>query len=315
MVESLQIRRNLNSQRATLARDPANAHPTAENYRRDQHLLHMGTSNRYGAEVQADKTRPVPPSVPADLSTSISDSRYVCLQAAIDCQTGFSPIWHYLRSGWADHGGQTMKGTSISILLLAFGATGASTPVLADDLLGFYVGAAVGEAHVRTAKDINGDTDYDYHFDEQHGAWKMVVGFRPISPLGIELEYIEFGNPSSGPSNTGLGGLSKADQKAATLFGLGYLPLPVPFLDVYGKLGIARLHTTTTEVSPIPLCPAGLTSCSPTTFSMSDSSTNFAYGAGVQGKIGSLAIRAEYERINASGGNPDIFSLGVVWIF
>jgi hypothetical protein len=33
----------------------------------------------------------------------------------------------------------------------------------------------------------------------------------------------------------------------------------------------------------------------------------------VQGKIGHLAIRAEYKRINASGGDPDIFSLGVTW--
>jgi hypothetical protein len=143
----------------------------------------------------------------------------------------------------------------------------------------------------------------------------VTVGIRPISPLGVELEYIDFGNPSVGLSNTGLGGLSKADQKAVTLFGLGYLPLPVPFFDVYGKLGIARLHITTTEVSPTPICPAGFTSFSPTTFNISDSSTNFAHGAGVQGKIGSLAIRAEYERISASGGNPDVFSLGITWTF
>jgi OmpA-like transmembrane domain len=174
-----------------------------------------------------------------------------------------------------------MKGTSFSILLLAFGATCASTRVLADDLLGFYVGAAIGESYVRTSKEIVGDTGYDYHFDRQQSAWKVTAGLRPISPLGVELEYIDFGNPIAGLSNTGLGGLSRADQKAVTLFGLGYLPLPVPFLDVYGKLGIARLHTTTTEVAPIPFCPAGFTPCSPTTFNISDSSTNFAYGAGV----------------------------------
>jgi opacity protein-like surface antigen len=208
-----------------------------------------------------------------------------------------------------------MKGTSFRILLLVLGATGASNRVLADDLLGFYVGAAIGESHVRTAKEIVGDTGYDYHFDGQHSAWKATAGIRPISPLGVELEYIDFGNPSAGLSSSGLGGLSKADQKAVTLFGLGYLPLPLPFLDVYGKQGIARLHTTTTEISPIPFCPVGFTSCSPTTFNISDSSTNFAYGAGVQGKVGSLAIRAEYERISASGGNPDIFSLGVTWTF
>jgi hypothetical protein len=58
-----------------------------------------------------------------------------------------------------------MKGTSFGILLLALGATGAPTRVLAFDLLGFYVGAAVGESHVRTAKEIVGDTGYDYRFD------------------------------------------------------------------------------------------------------------------------------------------------------
>ncbi|MGB6310743.1 MAG: outer membrane beta-barrel protein [Steroidobacteraceae bacterium] len=208
-----------------------------------------------------------------------------------------------------------MKGTSFSLLLLAFGATCASTRVLADDLLGFYVGGAIGQSHVRTAKEILGDSGYNYEFDGQHSAWKVTAGIRPISPLGVELEYIEFGNPSAGLSNAALGGLSKADQKVAALFGLGYLPIPVPFLDVYGKLGIARLHTTTTEVSPIPFCPAGFTSCNPTTFNIADSSTNFAYGAGVQGKIGSLAIRAEYEGVSASGGNPYIFSLGVTWTF
>src|ERR1700684_829389 len=127
-----------------------------------------------------------------------------------------------------------MKGTSFGIFLLAFGATCASTRVLADDLPGFYVGAAIGESHVSTVKEIVGDNGYDYEFDGQHSAWKVTAGVRPISPLGVELEYIDFGNPSAGLSNAGFGGLSKADQRAVTLFGLGYLPIPVPFLDVYG---------------------------------------------------------------------------------
>src|ERR1700691_570121 len=104
-----------------------------------------------------------------------------------------------------------MKGTSFSIFFLTFGATCAPTRVLADDLLGFYAGAAIGESHVRTAKEIVGDTGYDYQFDGQHSAWKVTAGIRPISPLGVELEYIDFGNPSAGLSNAIFGGLSKAD--------------------------------------------------------------------------------------------------------
>jgi hypothetical protein len=48
---------------------------------------------------------------------------------------------------------------------------------------------------------------------------------------------------------------------------------------------------------------------------VNDWSTNVAFGLGVQGKLGSLAIRAEYERIAANAGNPDLLSLGVTWTF
>jgi opacity protein-like surface antigen len=207
-----------------------------------------------------------------------------------------------------------LKRTLVGMLLPSLGSLGASTPLLANDLLGLYVGAAVGESHVRADQEILGDTDYVYDFDKQHFAWKVMAGIRPISPLGVELDYIDFGNPS-GNSTAGFGGLSQADAKAEALFGLGYLPLPVPFLDVYGKLGIARSHMTVTEFPPVPSCPAGSTPCHANTFNISASSTNLAYGVGVQGKLGSLAIRAEYERISVSGGNPDILSVGVTWNF
>ena len=207
-----------------------------------------------------------------------------------------------------------MAAKSTLIFALVLSATLLSPMANGDNLLGLYVGAGVGEGHVRTSQEILGDTDYDYPFDALHSAWKVTAGIRPISPFGVEVEYIDFGDPSNGPSPFGLGGLSRADQKAVALFGLGYLPL-TPLLDVYGKAGIARLRTTAAEVSPSPDCPAGSTSCGPTAFNISDRSTNFAWGLGVQGKIGALAIRAEYERISAGGGNPDILSLGVTWTF
>jgi hypothetical protein len=125
-----------------------------------------------------------------------------------------------------------MKGTSLRALVLVLGAGCASTRVLADDALGFYVGAGIGESHVRTAQEILSDTAYDSRLDELHGAWKLTTGIRPTSLLGAELEYIDFGNPRGGNAISGLGGITQADAKALTLFGLDYLPLPVPFLDV-----------------------------------------------------------------------------------
>jgi opacity protein-like surface antigen len=211
-----------------------------------------------------------------------------------------------------------MERASISILLVIFGATCAFTRAVAGDVLGFYVGAAFGESHLRTEKEILGDTDYDYLLEGHHSAWYVAAGIRPIQPLGVELQYIDFGKLNAGlRAPIGQGGLTGIDAKAGTLSALGYLPLPVPFLDVYGRLGVARLHTTTTEVGPAPyLCPAiEGNSCLAPVSDISDWSTNLAYGAGVQGKIGSLAIRAEYERISSSGENPSIASLGVTWTF
>jgi hypothetical protein len=219
-----------------------------------------------------------------------------------------------------------MHRTSVSALLFVVGATAASTPVLADDLLGFYVGAAFGQSHVRTSKEIIGDTNFDYDFDATHSAWKLTAGFRPIAPFGVEVEYLDFGN-ASGSGNVGFGGLTQADAKAMALFGVGYLPLPVPFLDVYGKLGVARLHTTVSEVAPVPVdappslsaaCPVGVQPCGlpgEVALTLSDWTTNVAFGVGVQGKFGPLAIRAEYERLGGSGDSPDLLSFGATWTF
>ncbi len=203
------------------------------------------------------------------------------------------------------------------ICFLGLGVACASTRVFADDLLRLYVGAAIGQSDVRASKEINGDTDFDFDFDARHAGWKATVGVRPIAPLGAELQYIDFGNASNANAVGGFGGLSQVDEKAVTLFGLGYLPIPVPFLDVYGKLGIARLHAAATEVPPVPSCPLYIDFCSPASaaFKISSSTTGVAFGAGVQGKIASLAIRAEYERINAAGNRPDLLSLGITWTF
>jgi opacity protein-like surface antigen len=191
------------------------------------------------------------------------------------------------------------------------GALCASPLAIAESPLGIYVGAGVGESDVRTDNDASGS---EFRFDGHHSAWKAIVGVRPISPLGVEGEYIDFGNPSTSRSNAFVDGFMAADAKATAVFGLGYLPLPVPFLDFYGKAGVARLHSTSEEAGPAPFCPASFVGpCLPGTLKQSAWSTNFAYGAGAQGEVGALAVRAEYERINASGGNPDIFSVSVTW--
>jgi hypothetical protein len=188
-----------------------------------------------------------------------------------------------------------------------------STVAVADDPLGVYVGAALGEAHVRSEELRSGETT-PYTFGHSSVGWKVFVGARPLSVLGIELAYSDFGSVNLPPPCCTAFFNADSNQDAATAFGIAYLPLPVPYLDIYGKLGVARLHTQSQVATQPASCPAGST-CGVYSVTQSQSSTDLAYGAGAQAKFGSLAVRIEYERINASGGNPDLFALGLSWTF
>jgi hypothetical protein len=189
----------------------------------------------------------------------------------------------------------------------------AASVALADNPAGFYLGAGVGYSDLRN-DGFGYDNYYGYHDDST--AWKLIAGIRPIAPLGAELEYIDFGHADDNPNYFYGGDYYNGDRtyaKATALFGVGYLPMPVPFLDVYGKAGVARLQQTTTTY--YDGCFNGQ-NCAPSgVYRDNDWSTNFAYGVGVQGRWSSLGVRAEYERISASGGNPDALTVSATWTF
>jgi len=195
------------------------------------------------------------------------------------------------------------------IATLAAGLALASQSALAADPLGFYLGGAIGQANVRLDQSVS---DTATSFDEHHSGWKAMIGFRPISVVGAELEYIDFGKPNT--TNTSATGTTQteAQSKAAALFGMVYLPLPVPFLDVFGKAGYSRLQTTADVVGI--QCMSGAEHCG-NLFALNRTDARLAYGAGAQLKFASVAIRAEYERIDASTGDPDMLSLGLTWGF
>ncbi len=184
---------------------------------------------------------------------------------------------------------------------------------MADDPLAIYLGAALGEAHVRSEELRSGETT-PFTFDQTHVGWKVFVGVRPLSVVGVELAYSDFGSVNTPPPGIFSYFNSNSKQNATSAYGIGYLPLPVPYLDLYGKLGVARLHTQSQVATQPPTCPVGLI-CTIYSVSQNQSSVDLAYGAGAQAKFGAFAVRIEYERIDASGGNPDLFSLGLSWNF
>ncbi len=201
-----------------------------------------------------------------------------------------------------------------ALLVFAAGALGASTSVLADNPLGAYIGAGAGISNVGSD-----NYAYNYGYNGNFGnnlVWKVMAGIRPISVVGAELEYIDFG------SNNGHDGYygnnyyfgPNSHPKATVLYGVGYLPLPLPFLDVYGKLGAARLQTDITSFSS-PGYGTCAQPCIATPYRIDQSDNKFAYGAGVQTHFQDFTFRAEYEGINSQYGNPAAFTVGFTWTF
>jgi OmpA-OmpF porin, OOP family len=171
-----------------------------------------------------------------------------------------------------------------------------SATASAEDLLGIYAGAGVGQSQLQQ--------NY-YQIDSHVTGWKVFGGWRPLSSLGAEVEYADLG--SKNVTYVSPGGTSRisTSAKATALFAVGYLPLPEPWLDIYGKLGAARLKVDASDSFLCGLCARASYTANDTT------STRFAFGAGAQFKFGFPAVRLEYERYTASQGDQALISLAV----
>jgi opacity protein-like surface antigen len=195
--------------------------------------------------------------------------------------------------------------TVIALTALSLATFSACRPALAgSDLLGLYIGAGIGQATVR---------DETFGFDSHHAGWQVFLGVRPVPLLGVELEYTDFGHPHVSYLRPGVSQISiDASQRAPSVFAVGYLPLPLSWLDIYGKAGLSRLQMTLTKDVQ---CYGVYATCVRSPLYDDRTQTDFGYGAGIQVKFGTTAFRAEYERIRASTGDPDLLSIGVTWSF
>lgn len=198
---------------------------------------------------------------------------------------------------------------------LLLGSLGAVTAAQADPL-DLYLGAEFGQSHIRAQLDglsgPSGPLNSLGSFDSTKSAYQAMLGVRLISFLGAEVDYLDLGQQSvRGPGQPVSGeagsyvSAEQVSQKGEAAFGMLYLPVPV--IDVYVKAGLSRI---TTDMS------AAITSPSGTSYvAHSASDVGFAYGAGVQWKLGQWAVRGEYERFDAAGANPSLLTLGMTyWI-
>jgi OOP family OmpA-OmpF porin len=137
--------------------------------------------------------------------------------------------------------------------------------------------------------------------DVRNRPYKLILGIRPLDHFGIEGNYVDFGTAELAPALPDPGVRAKA--KFYDVFAVGYLPLPL--VDLYAKAGLVRWDTDVQLTTIAGLQPR-----------VSDSGTDFAFGAGAQVRFGSLAARLEYERFDVSNAaRVDIVSVGVTWTF
>jgi opacity protein-like surface antigen len=179
-----------------------------------------------------------------------------------------------------------------------------STGVRAANPLGLYAGAGAGQARLRIDHIF-----YQPDFDETRTGWTAFVGLQPLPFLGAELQYLDFGHASEG----GGGDLNSRRARAIALFGTGTVSLP--FVDLYAKAGVGRLQTTTSLLTDDPnLCvTTGICGFHGSHIDRTDA--RIGGGLGVQLKLSSLGIRAEYVRFSASDGDPDLLSVALLWKF
>ena len=168
----------------------------------------------------------------------------------------------------------------------------ANLPAVAADN-GIYLGASVGQSGVEVDEVVDG---FDFNYDASTTAYKIIAGWRFLDWLAVEGNWVDLGSGEDKVS----GDKVKIDVSGVSLSAVGFLPVgPV---DLFARVGAVNWDA---DVSVDGFDAGGGTD-----------GTDFTYGAGVQFRVWSLGIRAEYEVFDIEDADSvDLLSLGVTWTF
>jgi hypothetical protein len=173
------------------------------------------------------------------------------------------------------------KAVLATALFLASAAT-----MAADN--GIYLGASLGQANIDLDTGIPGAP----RFDGDDTGFKIIAGLRPLDWFGVEASYVNFGEVEQG--------IFAAEGDGITAFGVFFAPVgPV---DLFAKGGVISFDTS-----------AGVDGRGDF---YAEDGTDFAYGVGVQFRLLSLGIRAEYEKFEIDDvDDANMVSIGVTYTF
>ena len=161
----------------------------------------------------------------------------------------------------------------IPLTVLALGSTAAQ----AENGF-FYLGAGAARNSLSDLSDF-GSGPLSPNLDNT--SWKAFLGVRPLNWLAVEADYYDLGSGSGGDAHY----QTHAHGKAFSVYAVGFLPIPLPMLDIYGKAGLARSKVN----------GEGISFLLGTTSGVSRSGTGFAWGIGAQAHISMVGVRLEYE--------------------
>lgn len=161
---------------------------------------------------------------------------------------------------------------------------------------GIYVGLA--------SSDVSSDYDVGAFAGaepiEDDRGFKAIVGFRPLDSFAIEANYADLGDTrvplGLACVTTPCPAEVSIDSRAVSVSAVGLFALPL--VDLYARLGVARWESKETSF-----------------LAQTTEGTDPTYGAGAQVRVGSFALRMEYERFDFDDDSADLVSIGFTYTF
>jgi len=180
-----------------------------------------------------------------------------------------------------------------TLLALAAGAA------QADEGL-FYIGAGISSSRISEVTAINSDLNST--------SWKAFAGVRPLNAFAVEADYLDLGSKTINQNLVAAEGSTHLQYRAFAGYAVGFVPVPVPFVDVFGKVGLVRWSQSGGNSINSPLGSSFL--------SLSNNGTKLAWGIGAQAHLGSIGGRLEYESFHiANTSGAGVVSLSAMLRF
>lgn len=167
---------------------------------------------------------------------------------------------------------------------------GLSSIAMAGSDTGPYVGFSVGQASL-DFDEANIDINDDDNGYKVFGGFNF--GWIPMINVGGELAYVNLGSPKGADGSSDVS-LESSGYTAFAVVGANI----APFIGVFGKLGYFFWDVDLSQGSNV-----------------SDSGSDNAIGVGAKAQLGSIAVRAEFERFKLDSADIDYFSVGAYYTF